>query len=86
MGFGIIDFRLDKNFLLSEGQCPANSIYHQTFEGFQNMSFLGVPLFISKNHFYSCPDNWTKLVQMSTKTNPDTAIMPSSIDDSILSI
>ena len=66
LGLNVFDYRLDQNFLLSESQYEPNNMYHQTFEGFQNMSFLGVPLFISKNHFYSCPENWTKLVHIST--------------------
>ena len=84
-GLDLLTFRPAKSFLGSEGQIPFNKNFYQKFEGFQNLTFLGVPLHISKNNFYSCPSNWSQLVKVyDEKLNYE--IKPSASDDTLLKV
>jgi hypothetical protein len=60
-------------------------MYYQGYGGFINMTFLGVPLFISKSNFYSCPQNWTDLLEVHSE-NSQELVVPQASDDTVLKV
>ena len=62
-GFELYRYRIADEFLASEDRYPANSIYYQKFEGMTNLSFMGPPVFASRNHFLKADDKWGQMVE-----------------------
>lgn len=53
--------------LESAKEYPPNDIFYQELHGFINMSFTGVPLFISKNHFLDADPAWENMVDIRSE-------------------
>ena len=58
-GMDVYDVRLSPDMLGAQGDFPTNEKFYQLYGGFLNLSYQGAPLFISKNHFYDAPSNWS---------------------------
>lgn len=51
-------YQIGKNVLASEEEYPPNKNFYQGYSGFLNLSFLGPPVFMSKNHMRGADDFW----------------------------
>lgn len=63
-GFDLLRYQLSNNTMASEKDFPPNHDYYQSFKGLMNLSFLGLPLFASKNHFLDTDEKWLERVEM----------------------
>lgn len=61
--------------LASSEEYPPNENFYQSFRGFMNLSFLGLPLFASKNHLLGTESKWADLIEVydESQTHPQFA-------------
>jgi len=50
--------------MASQHDYPPNYNFYQEYTGLMNLSFLGLPLFASKNHFLGTDQYWLDKVEM----------------------
>lgn len=62
-GFRALRYTIADRMLASSSDYPPNKNYNQGIRGFMNLSFLGLPLFASKNHFLGAEQAWADLVE-----------------------
>lgn len=61
----VYDMRIAPETLASSREFPANKKYYMGFTGFINITTISfAPFFVSKNHFYDCPKNWSTLIDI----------------------
>lgn len=63
-GFKAIRYLISDKMLASSEEYPPNDNFYQGIRGFMNLSFLGLPLFASKNHFLGASEEWANLVEV----------------------
>jgi hypothetical protein len=63
-GFDALRYTISPNMLASSADYPPNANFYQSIRGFMNLSFMGLPLFASKNHFLGAEDKWRELVEL----------------------
>jgi len=63
-GFDLFKYRISDNTLASSEEYPPNENYYQKYKGLLNISFLGLPMFASKNHWYGADDYWMQQVDI----------------------
>jgi hypothetical protein len=61
-GFDVYRYTISDRMLASTEEYPPNANFYQSFSGLMNLSFMGLPVFASKNHFLDAKDNWAELV------------------------
>lgn len=61
-GFRALRYLISDRMLASSTEYPPNDNFYQGQRGFMNLSFLGLPLFASKNHFLGAEEKWANLV------------------------
>lgn len=61
--FDALRYTISYETLASSEEYPPNVNYNQFISGFMNLSFLGPPLFASKNHFLGTGQKWANKIQ-----------------------
>lgn len=67
-GFRALRYKIADRMLASSKDYPPNENFNQEIRGFMNLSFLGLPLFASKNHFLGAEQYWADLVETYDET------------------
>lgn len=62
-GFRALRYKIADRMLAASSDYPPNANFNQGIRGFMNLSFLGLPLFASKNHFLGAEPHWADLVE-----------------------
>jgi hypothetical protein len=63
-GFDLLRYNLSNNSLASQNDYPPNYNFYQQFKGLMNLSFLGLPLFASQNHFLGTDSFWLDRIEI----------------------
>jgi hypothetical protein len=61
-GFEAMRYVIADRMIASSQEYPPNENYYQGIKGFMNLSFMGLPLFASKNHFLGSEEKWENLI------------------------
>jgi hypothetical protein len=78
--------RVDPSLYMNQYDNPENAKYYMEYSCFLNISSInGAPLFVSKNHFYECPSNWSNFVSVYDEAQ-SFIYQPSIHDDTYLQI
>lgn len=85
-GLDVLDTRISPDVFMNEHDNPANKRYYMGYSCFLNITPISfAPFFVSKNHFYDCPKNWSQLVDIYDESGRN-KIEASFWDDTYLHI
>jgi hypothetical protein len=79
-GFDALRYNISTRMLASSQDCPDNANFYQGFTGLMNLSFMGLPLFASKNHLLGTDPKWNALLEVYDESGKNQQL-PSVYDD-----